>query len=204
MDSSLTLRQLEVLDAIRQAIALTGAPPTRSELARALGVSSANAAETHLRALAKKGAITLVPGAARGIQLASTLAVPAGLPVIGRVAAGEPVLATGHIEDWHRIDPALFHPHPDYLLRVHGTSMQDAGILDGDLLAVHATSVARNGQIVVARIEDEVTVKRYFHAGHKVTLKAENPAFQPLTIDLRTQNLTLEGLGVGVIRTRNL
>ncbi len=204
MDNSLTQRQLEVLDAIRQAIALTGAPPTRSELARALGVSSANAAETHLRALAKKGAITLLPGAARGIQLAATLTESAGLPVIGRVAAGQPVLATGHIEDWHRIDPSLFHPPPDYLLRVHGTSMQDVGILDGDLLAVHATKVARNGQIVVARIEDEVTVKRYFHSAHHVTLKAENPEFQPLTIDLRTQNFALEGLGVGIIRTRNL
>ena len=204
MVESLTPRQLEVLVAIRQAIARTGFPPTRSELARTLGVRSANAAETHLRALARKGAIILVPGASRGIQLTVTNAEPSGLPVVGRVAAGQPMLATEHVEDWHHLDPALFHPAPDYLLRVHGTSMQEAGIRDGDLLAVHATNVARNGQIVVARIEDEVTVKRYFRAAHLVTLKAENADFQPLLIDLRTQTLAIEGLGVGIIRTRGL
>lgn len=203
MDLSLTPRQMEVLDAIRQAITRTGSPPTRSELARTLGVRSANAAETHLRALAKKGAITLVPGAARGIQLAGAHA-ESGLPVIGRVVAGQPVLATGHIEDWHCIDRALFHPRPDYLLRIQGTSMQDVGIRDGDLLAVHATNAADDGQIVVARLDDEVTVKRYFRAAHLVTLKAENPDFQPLTIDLRVQSLAIEGLGVGIIRTRGL
>lgn len=204
MVESLTARQLEVLVAIRQAIARTGSPPTRSELARTLGVRSANAAETHLRALARKGAIILVPGASRGIQLKETHAEPAGLPVVGRVAAGQPMLAAAHVEDWHHLDPALFHPPADYLLRVHGTSMQEAGIRDGDLLAVHATNVARNGQIVVARIEDEVTVKRYFRVAHLVTLKAENADFQPLMIDLRTQALAIEGLGVGIIRTRGL
>jgi len=203
VDETLTARQHEVLTAIREALTQTGRPPTRSELARRLGVKSANAAETHLRALARKGAISLMPGASRGIQLSGPPATE-GLPVVGRVAAGAPLLAAEHIEDWYRIDPSMFHPQPHYLLRVHGTSMQAAGILDGDLLAVHATPAAANGQIVVARLDDEVTVKRFFRQAARVTLKPENPAFAPIEVDLRTQAFVIEGLGVGVIRTRSL
>ncbi|MGD9601200.1 MAG: transcriptional repressor LexA [Gammaproteobacteria bacterium] len=204
MDPSLTARQREVLAAIREALDRTGSPPTRAELARRLGVKSANAAEIHLRALARKGAIRLLPGASRGIQVLVDDDTPAGLPVVGRVAAGAPVLAAPHIEDWHRVDPALFHPQPDYLLRVHGASMRDAGILDGDLLAVHATPEARDGQIIVARIADEVTVKRYRRRGTTVTLVAENPDFAPIEVDLRLQDFAIEGLGVGILRHRGL
>ncbi len=204
MEDDLTPRQAEVLALIRETVSRTGLPPTRTELARRLGVRSANSAELLLRALARKGVITLIPGASRGIQLAETLEAESGLPVIGRVAAGAPVLAAAHIEEWQRIDPAVFRPAPDYLLRVCGSSMREIGILDGDLLAVHATPEARDGQIVVARIEDEVTVKRYFRQGYKVTLKAENPDFSPLEIDLRAQAFAIEGLGVGILRTRGL
>jgi len=204
VEDDLTPRQAEVLALIRETVSRTGLPPTRTELARRLGVRSANSAELLLRALARKGVITLIPGASRGIQLAETLEAESGLPVIGRVAAGAPVLAAAHIEEWQRIDPAVFRPAPDYLLRVCGSSMREIGILDGDLLAVHATPEARDGQIVVARIEDEVTVKRYFRQGYKVTLKAENPDFSPLEIDLRAQAFAIEGLGVGILRTRGL
>ncbi|MSR15044.1 MAG: transcriptional repressor LexA [Gammaproteobacteria bacterium] len=199
MKDKLTQRQTEVLQAIRAAVKRTGLPPTRSELAETLGFRSPNAAEDHLRALARKGAITLLPGASRGIRL-SREAEELGLPVIGRVAAGQPLLATEHLEERYQIDPALFRPAADYLLRVRGTSMQGAGILDGDLLAVHATPDAVNGQIVVVRLDDEVTVKRFYRRGHHVSLAAENPDFANLEIDLRTQNLIIEGLGVGVIR----
>ncbi len=204
MSEPLTERQTEVLEAIRHAIAQTGLPPTRTELARLLGVRSANAAESHLQALARKGAISLRTGASRGIRILAPPAAAVGLPIVGRVAAGEPVLATEHIEDWHQIDPALFHPRADYLLRVQGSSMQDVGILDGDLLAVHTTAVATNGQIVVARIGDEVTVKRYNRIGNLVTLKAENRDFSPILVDLRTENFMLEGRGVGILRTQGL
>lgn len=199
MKDQLTQRQTEVLKAIRAAVKRTGMPPTRSELAETLGFRSPNAAEDHLRALARKGAITLLPGASRGIQL-SPEEEALGLPVIGRVAAGQPLLATAHIEERYQISPSLFRPAADYLLRVRGTSMQGVGILDGDLLAVHATREAANGQIVVARLEDEVTVKRFYRRGQRVSLVAENPDFPRLEIDLRTQPLVIEGLGVGVIR----
>jgi repressor LexA len=176
-------------------------PPTRAEIAEHLGFRSANAAEDHLRALARKGAIELLPGASRGIRLAQAYAGNFELPVVGQVAAGNPILAAEHIEARHQIDPKLFKPQADYLLRVKGFSMRDIGILDGDLLAVHATPEARNGQIVVARLDDEVTVKRLKRQGSRVWLLPENPEFEPLEIDLRYQDLVIEGLGVGVLRT---
>ncbi len=194
---SLTPRQTEILQMIRAFLAERGYPPTRHEIAQALGFRSVNAAVDHLKALARKGAIELLPGASRGIRL---LGDHDGLPVIGRVAAGSPILAEEHIETRYRLDPALFKPRADYLLRVRGLSMRDAGILDGDLLAVHRTTEARNGQIVVARIDDEVTVKRFHRRGRLVTLAPENPDFAPMEIDLRHQPLVIEGLGVGVIR----
>jgi len=204
----LTPRQREVLSFIAEHIDKNGFPPTRSELAGHFGFRSPNAAESHLKALDGKGVIQLERGRSRGISL-TPLAfanLPGGqrtaLPLVGRVAAGSPVLAQENIEDECRLDPALFSPRPHYLLRVEGTSMRDAGILDGDLLAVHRTPEARNGQIVVARIEDEVTVKRFSRDGHRVTLHAENPDFAPIEVDLRRQALAIEGLGVGVIRDR--
>lgn len=200
MTEKLTARQLEVLDFIREALKQGGLPPTRSEIAAALGFRSPNAAEEHLRALARKGAIELLPGASRGIRVCAESAGDSGLPVIGRVAAGQPLLASAHIEDVLQIDPAAFHPRADYLLRVQGLSMRDAGILNGDLLAVHATVTADNGQIVVARLDDEVTVKRFRRRGQRVSLLAENPDFAPIEVDLRTQTLAIEGLAVGVVR----
>jgi repressor LexA len=200
MTEKLTARQLEVLDFIREALKQGGLPPTRSEIAAALGFRSPNAAEEHLRALARKGAIELLPGASRGIRVCAESAGDSGLPVIGRVAAGQPLLASAHIEDVLQIDPAAFHPRADYLLRVQGLSMRDAGILNGDLLAVHATATADNGQIVVARLDDEVTVKRFRRRGQRVSLLAENPDFAPIEVDLRTQTLAIEGLAVGVVR----
>jgi len=201
MAYKLTARQNQVLTLIKDAISSTGLPPTRVEIAEHLGFRSANAAEDHLRALARKGAIELVPGASRGIRLTQAYAGSFELPVVGQVAAGSPVLAIEHIEARHQIDPELFRPRADYLLRVKGSSMRDAGILDGDLLAVHATPEARNGQIVVARLDDEVTVKRIKRQGSRVWLLPENPEFEPLEIDLRHQDLAIEGLGVGVLRT---
>jgi repressor LexA len=194
--SALTPRQQEILDLIQEVIDGTGLPPTRAEIARQLGFKSANAAEEHLRALARKGMINLLPGAARGIRLTD----PPGLPVVGRVAAGSPILAQEHIEAHYRLDPALFHPKPHYLLRVRGMSMRDAGILDGDLLAVHRSPDVRNGQIVVARIGDEVTVKRYRQKGGEVWLMPENPEFQPIVVTAKDPALMLEGVVVGVIR----
>lgn len=192
----LTARQQQILDLIRDFIVDTGMPPTRAEIAEALGFRSANAAEDHLRALARKGVIELMPGASRGIRLLEK----EGLPLVGRVAAGEPLLAQEHIEDHLKVDPQLFHPPADYLLRVHGMSMCDAGILDGDLLAVHHSPTAHNGQIVVARLDEDVTVKRFKQRGNVVTLIAENPDFEPIRIDLRKQLLAIEGIAVGVIR----
>ncbi len=194
---TLTPRQQQVLALIREYIAAHGLPPTRAEIAQALGFRSTNAAESHLRALARKGVIELVSGSSRGIRLAEP---SDGLPVVGRVAAGQPILAEQHVETHYRLDPALFRPRADYLLRVRGMSMREAGILDGDLLAVHRTPEASNGQIVVARLDDEVTVKRFRRRGHRVTLLPENPDFVPIEIDLREQPLELEGIGVGVIR----
>lgn len=199
----LTQRQQRILELIREHIRTRGLPPTRAEIARALGFSSANAAEGHLRALARKGAIELVSGTSRGIRLAEPLPSTgaAGLPLVGRVAAGAPILAEEHIETRYHLDPDLFRPVPDYLLRVQGMSMRDVGILDGDLLAVQRRPEARNGQIVVARLDDEVTVKRFRRAGSRVWLLPENPDFQPLEVDLRHQVLAIEGIAVGLIRS---
>lgn len=198
MIAKLTARQSQILRLIEDFLQRTGMPPTRAEIAAQLGFRSPNAAEEHLRALARKGAIELLPGASRGIRINAPQ--PAGLPVVGRVAAGSPILAEQHIEDYHRIDADLFHPRADYLLRVKGMSMRDAGILDGDLLAVHATPEASNGQIVVARLEDEVTVKRFKRRGSRVQLLAENPEFSPIELDLKHDTLVIEGQGVGVLR----
>ncbi len=199
----LTPRQAEILAIIKHSLEQYGYPPTRAEIAQKLGFKSPNAAEEHLKALARKGAIEMTPGASRGIRIPDADPVgneDEGLPVIGRVAAGAPILAQQHIEDSCKLDPGMFKPRADYLLRVHGMSMKDVGILDGDLLAVHITREARNGQIVVARLDDEVTVKRFKREGSKVWLLAENPEFAPIEVDLKHQQLTIEGLSVGVIR----
>ena len=196
--NSLTRRQAEVLDVIRSHIADSGYPPTRADIAAELGFKSANAAEEHLKALARKGAIQVIPGTSRGIRLPGGN----GLPIIGRVAAGSPLLAVEHIEDTCDVPPSLFRPRADFLLRVRGDSMTGVGILDGDLLAVHKTSEARDGQIVVARIEDEVTVKRLQHTPRRdhVLLLPENDDYDPIEVDLKRQELVIEGLSVGVIR----
>ena len=196
----LTPRQSQILEMVQDFIAETGMPPTRAEIANELGFKSANAAEEHLRALQKKGVLDLVPGASRGIQLKDSLREQIGLPLVGRVAAGSPILAEEHIETHYRIDPALFNPKPHYLLRVEGMSMKDAGILDGDLVAVHRTPEVRSRQIVVARLEDEVTVKRYRQDGKVVWLMPENEDFEPIQVDLSKQTMVIEGVVVGVIR----
>ena len=198
----LTPRQAEILGFIKRCLEDNGFPPTRAEIAQELGFKSPNAAEEHLKALARKGAIEMTPGASRGIRIPGFEARPddSSLPVIGRVAAGAPILAQQHIEESCNINPSFFHPSANDLLRVHGMSMKDVGILDGDLLAVHTTREARNGQIVVARIGDEVTVKRFKREGSKVWLLAENPDFAPIEVDLKDQELVIEGLSVGVIR----
>lgn len=193
----LTPRQTEILALLRVYIERSGRPPTRAEIAHELGFSSPNAAEEHLRALARKGAIELVPGAARGIRLKETRT---GLPLVGRVAAGSPILAREHIEAHVRVDPRFFRPRADYLLRVKGASMRDAGILDGDLLVVHKTPTAGNGQIVVARLADEVTVKRFQRRGARARLLPANPDFEPIEVDLRRDELAIEGIAVGVLR----
>jgi len=200
MEAKLTPRQSQILALIRDCIEETGYPPTRAEIAERLGFRSANAAEEHLRALARKGAIAMVPGASRGIRLVDA---HAGLPLVGRVAAGNPILAQENIEDYLDIKAEVFHPQADFLLRVQGMSMRDAGILSGDLLAVHKTETARNGQIIVARLDDEVTVKRLQRDGsrHKLRLLPENPEFMAIVVDLRQQEFAIEGLAVGVIRT---
>ena len=213
MNDQLTARQRQILDLIRHHVRETGYPPTRAEIAQAFGFRSVNAAVDHLKALARHGVIELRQGTSRGIRLLDRDAAeegdgrspgqPSGLPVVGRVAAGSPILAEEHIEEYHPLDPNLFRPRADYLLRVRGSSMRDVGILDADLLAVHRTQEAQNGQIVVARLDDEVTVKRFRrHARwtHRVQLLPENPAFEPISIDLREQALVIEGLGVGVLR----
>jgi repressor LexA len=199
----LTKRQSEVLDLIKQNIDETGYPPTRAEIALALGFRSANAAEDHIKALAKKGAIEIVPGASRGIRLPQS-DIPDGLPIVGQVAAGNPILGEENIEDYCSLAPEFFSPSADYLLRVRGESMKNIGILDGDLLAVHKTETARNGQVVVARVGEEVTVKRLNKNKHIVELIAENDDFEPIVIDLREQEVVIEGLGVGVIRKENM
>jgi repressor LexA len=209
---SLTRRQQQILDLIRSIIDKTGIPPTRADICDHFNFRSPTAAEDHLRALERKGSIELLAGRSRGIRvldkamdsMTAGMNSLAGLPLIGRVAAGAPILAEQNIEDHFQLDPVKFHPRADYLLKVHGQSMKDAGILDGDLLAVHSTREAHNGQIVVARLEDEVTVKRFHRRGHKITLKAENPDFQPIMVDLRQTEFVIEGLGVGVIRNGSL
>jgi repressor LexA len=193
----LTPRQAEILQLIREAIESSGFPPTRAEICRVLGFRSPNAAEEHLRALERKGAIEILDGTARGIVLKQSL----GVPLIGRVAAGAPILAEAHIQGHYQLDPALFRPRADYLLKVRGLSMRDAGILDGDLLAVHRTAEARSGQIVVARLADEVTVKRLRRRGATVELLPENPDFAPIVLDTREEQFAIEGIGIGVIRT---
>ncbi|MCZ6809883.1 MAG: transcriptional repressor LexA [Proteobacteria bacterium] len=196
----LTPRQSEILHMIQEFIVDSGMPPTRAEIAKELGFKSANAAEEHLRALQRKGVLELVPGTSRGIQLKDSLREQLGLPLVGRVAAGSPILAEEHIETHYRLDPALFNPKPHYLLRVHGMSMKNAGILDGDLVAVHRTPEVRSRQIVVARVDDEVTVKRYRQDGSTVWLLPENEEFEPIQVDLNTQTMVIEGVVVGVIR----
>lgn len=196
MDTRLTPRQAEILRLISDHTENYGFPPTRSEICRALGFRSPNAAEDHLQALARKGVIELTPGVSRGIRLKQQ----PGLPVVGRVAAGSPILAAEHFVGRYQLDPLLFAPSADYLLKVRGMSMRDAGILDGDLLAVHRTAECRSGQIVVARIGDEVTVKRLRKHRHWVELMPENPDFDVITVDLRRERLDIEGIAVGVIR----
>lgn len=204
----LTRRQKEILAFISDHIDSAGFPPTRNDVSKHFGFRSPNAAESHLRALEHKGVIRIEAGRSRGISLtplsapnlpaSNTMRTP--LPLVGRVAAGSPVLAQENIENEYRVDPLLFSSRPHYLLRVEGNSMLNAGILDGDLLAVHRTPEAQNGQIVVARLDDEVTVKRFKRKGHRVSLLPENPEFQPIMVDLRRQELVIEGRAVGVIR----
>ncbi len=195
--NKLTRRQSEVLDLIKSHIDETGYPPTRADIAGELGFKSANSAEEHLKALARKGVIELIPSTSRGIKLMTT----EGIPIIGAVAAGSPVLAVEHIEDYCELPASFFTPKADYLLQVQGDSMIEGGILDGDLLAVHKTQQVRNGDLVVARIGDEVTVKRFQKtSARQVLLLPENRDYSPITVDLSTQEFAIEGLGVGVIR----
>ena len=197
----LTPRQTDILGFIRQCLETRGAPPTRAEIVTEFGFASPTAADDHLKALAKKGVIELVPGAARGIRLLEAVPIQHELPLIGRVAAGSPLLALENLEKRVPVDPSLFRPKADYLLRVQGESMQDIGIRDGDLLAVHKQSTARNGQIVVARVEDEVTVKRFQRKGDVVQLLPENTAFKPIRVSLARKEFSIEGLAVGLVRT---
>jgi len=196
----LTARQQQIFDLIKDAISDTGMPPTRAEIAKFFGFKSANAAEEHLKALAKKGYIEMLPGTSRGIRLAEQFTQEVGLPLIGRVAAGEPILAQEHVEQHYQMDGQLFHPAADYLLRVNGESMKDIGILDGDLLAVHQTTDVQNGQVVIARVENDVTVKRFKREGNIVYLHAENEDFSPIKVDLTSQEFTIEGIAVGIVR----
>lgn len=195
----LTKRQQQILNMIRSHIERTGIPPTRTEICEHFGFRSPTAAEDHLRALARKEAIELLPGASRGIRLMEEHE-DQGVPVVGRVAAGEPIMSDEHIEEYCQIEPGLFHPPADYLLRVRGMSMRDAGILDGDLLAVHATTDVHSNQIVVARVDDEVTVKRFRQRGNIVTLLPENEDFEPIRVDLREQDFSIEGVYTGILR----
>jgi repressor LexA len=192
----LTTRQQEILDFIKNTVEVLGAPPTRAEIASAFGFASPNAAEDHLKALAKKGAINLEPGSARGIRLVEQL----GLPLIGSVAAGSPILAIENTQGRYALDASLFSPRADYLLKVRGLSMIDAGIFDGDLLAVHKTNQANDGQIVVARIDDEVTVKRLERTNGLIKLIAENPDYEPIIVNPEEVEFAIEGIAVGLIR----
>ena len=205
MSEPLTDRQTEILRLIRELSEVSGFPPTRAEIAERMGFRSVNAAEQHLRALERKGVLDITPGSSRGIKLRERggpkLSRLLELPVVGRVAAGSPILAEEHITARYQMDPNLFTPRADYLLRVRGLSMRDAGILEGDLLAVHRTQEAHSGQVVVARIGDEVTVKRLKRRGHAVQLLSENPDFEPIELDLRHDEMAIEGIAVGVIRS---
>jgi repressor LexA len=194
----LTARQAEVLELIKRHIEESGMPPTRADIAKELGFKSANAAEEHLRALARKGAIEMIAGASRGIRLPESN----GIPIVGYVAAGYPVLAEEHVDDYCDIAPSFFSPRADFFLRVRGESMQDVGIMEGDLLAVHKTHEANNGDIVVARVDDEMTVKRLHktRSKHLINLEPENPEFNTIEVDLREQEFAIEGISVGVIR----
>ena len=218
----LTARQQQILDLVQSAIERTGAPPTRAEIAAELGFKSPNAAEEHLQALARKGVIDLVGGTSRGIRLKSDtlralnearlapfgkqymLPLPSlaqlSLPLVGRVAAGSPILAQEHVDETYLMEASMWARRPDYLLKVRGMSMRDAGILDGDLLAVQKAKDAKNGQIVVARLGDDVTVKRLQRSGGRVLLVAANPDFPPIVIEGKRDALTIEGIGVGLIR----
>jgi repressor LexA len=204
----LTPRQAEILQLLKDYQAHSGMPPTRAEIASQLGFKSANAAEEHLKALAKKGFIEMMPGTSRGIRLLEDDDAVAnepeysGLPLIGRVAAGQPILATEHIDQYYQLDANLFHPAADFLLKVSGMSMKDIGIMDGDLLAVHKTTEARQGEVIVARVEDEVTVKRFRRDGQFVYLHPENSDFNVIKVDLTQQFFAIEGLAVGVIRNQ--
>ena len=195
----LTARQQQIFDLIKANLEDTGYPPTRAEIAQSLGFRSANAAEDHLRALARKGVIEMIPGASRGIRVVEQFN---GIPIVGRVAAGEPILAEQNIEDYREIPSSTFHPHADYFLRVQGQSMVDVGIMDGDLLAVHQQPTAENQQIVVARVDGDVTVKRLKHtrSKHEIHLPPENRDYSPIIVDLRAQEFAIEGLAVGVVR----
>jgi repressor LexA len=195
----LTARQQQIFDLIKENLEETGYPPTRAEIAQTLGFRSANAAEDHLRALARKGVIEMIPGASRGIRVVEQFN---GIPIVGRVAAGEPILAEQNIEDYQEMPSGSFHPHADYFLRVQGQSMVDVGIMDGDLLAVHQQPTADNQQIVVARVDGEVTVKRLkrTRSKHEIQLLPENRDYSPIIVDLRAQEFAIEGLAVGVVR----
>lgn len=215
----LTARQEQILGLIRDAIENTGFPPTRAEIAQSLGFRSANAAEEHLQALARKGVIEISRGTSRGIRLtdnandksaarSAIASVPAGilqlnLPLLGMVAAGSPILAQEHVTANYTVDPSLFRSRPDFLLKVRGMSMRDAGILDGDLLAVKKADSAKNGQIVVARLGDDVTVKRYRKVGSLIELLPENPDFEPIEVQPGRDEFALEGVAVGLLRTWN-
>ena len=212
---ALTSRQQQILDMIGSYIEKRGFPPTRAEICEALGFKSPNAAEEHLKALVKKGAISMVPGASRSIKLSSSSEKSQkegysylSLPLIGRVAAGAPILAAEHVEEEFNIDPSLFSVKPDYLLRVKGMSMKDAGILEDDLLIVHKISgdcfKKITGKIVVARIEEEVTVKRFFKKSNMIFLEPENSNFRTIKVDIQKQPIVIEGLGIGIIRNSKL
>ncbi len=196
----LTPKQQKIFDFIRKTIERSGLPPTRAEIQAAFGFRSPNAAEDHLRKLEQRNAIEILPGTARGIRLKDGM----GLPLIGRVAAGSPILSEAHVLGRYQVDPSLFKPRASYLLRVRGMSMRDAGILDGDLLAVHRVQEARSGQVVVARLHDEVTVKRFRRRGNQVQLIPENPDFKIIEVDLNRTPLEIEGIAVGVIRNGTL
>ena len=196
--ANLTARQAEILAFIKSSIEDQGLPPTRAEIAQKLGFKSPNAAEEHVKALARKGAIEMIPGASRGIRIVEDN--NPGLPIVGKVAAGSPILAQEHISDYCEIPQNFFHPNADYLLEVTGDSMKNVGIMDGDLIAVHRTETAKNGDIVVARLDEEVTVKRWKKRGNKVSLLPENNDLEPIEVNLKEVNLSIEGLYVGVIR----